>query len=117
MKIYVLLLLVLGCTHIHGAPLGQDAMTPGSCDDPHAVKATHLALTKINQDRQEGYIFTLNRLSNVHLNKHVSQANNDAVLLPWEVGLGLLEWKPIFHSSGLQSTPPIILLIKQNKNE
>ncbi|XP_072244877.1 fetuin-B-like [Leuresthes tenuis] len=70
MKIYVLLLLVLGCTHIHGAPVGQDDMTPGSCDDPHAVKAAHLALSKINQDRQEGYIFTQHRLSNVHLRKH-----------------------------------------------
>ncbi|KAM4547895.1 fetuin B [Odontesthes bonariensis] len=45
-------------------------MTPGSCEDPHAVKAAHLALTKINQDRRDGYVFTQHRLSNVHLKKH-----------------------------------------------
>ncbi|XP_041863043.1 histidine-rich glycoprotein-like [Melanotaenia boesemani] len=70
MKTCVLLLLVLGCMHIHGAPVEQDGLIPESCDDASVVKAAHSALTKINQDRKEGYIFTQHRLSNAHVAKH-----------------------------------------------
>lgn len=69
MRTCVLLLLVLGC--VYGAPVDQ-GLESGSCDDPAAVSAAHLALGKINLDRTEGYIFTLHRLSNVHMAKHVS---------------------------------------------
>lgn len=66
------LLLALGCVQIHGAPVEQDGMEQGSCEDASAKGAAELALTKINQDRKEGYIFSLHRLSNVHMKKHVS---------------------------------------------
>ncbi|XP_044055531.1 fetuin-B-like [Siniperca chuatsi] len=64
------LLLVLGCVHVHGAPVEQGGLEQGSCEDASAKGAAELALTKINQDRQEGYIFSLHRLSNVHTTKH-----------------------------------------------
>ncbi|GAA6219588.1 uncharacterized protein LOC108879532 [Lates japonicus] len=64
------LLLALGCVHIRGAPVEQNGMEQGSCEDAFAQSAAGQALTKINQDRQEGYIFTLHRLSNVHMRKH-----------------------------------------------
>ncbi|CAG5863174.1 unnamed protein product [Menidia menidia] len=70
MQTRVLLLLVLGCLCVHAAPVEQGKFQPESCDAPPAVSAAHLAITKINQDRQEGYIFSLHRLSNVHIATH-----------------------------------------------
>uniref|UniRef100_A0A8P4G3X5 Cystatin fetuin-B-type domain-containing protein n=3 Tax=Dicentrarchus labrax TaxID=13489 RepID=A0A8P4G3X5_DICLA len=64
------LLLALGCMHVHGAPVDQAGMEQGSCDDAAAIGAAGLALTKINQDRQDGYIFSLHRLSSVHMTPH-----------------------------------------------
>uniref|UniRef100_A0A3Q1ICA8 Cystatin fetuin-B-type domain-containing protein n=1 Tax=Anabas testudineus TaxID=64144 RepID=A0A3Q1ICA8_ANATE len=64
------LLLVLGCTHLHGAPVEHGQLQQGSCEDPSALGAASLAVTKINQDRKEGYIFSLHRLSNVHTAQH-----------------------------------------------
>lgn len=66
------LLLALGCMHVHGAPVDQDGMQQGSCEDAQAKGAAGQALNKINQDRQEGYVLGLHRLSNVHITKHVS---------------------------------------------
>lgn len=66
------LLLALGCTHILSAPVEDTGIEAGSCEDPQAKGAAQLALAKINQDRKEGYIFGLHRLSNVHILKHVS---------------------------------------------
>lgn len=68
------LLLVLGCVHIHSAPVEHGDLEQGSCEDASASAAARLALTKINQDRKEGYIFSLHRLSNVHTTKHVSHS-------------------------------------------
>ncbi|XP_041792083.1 histidine-rich glycoprotein-like [Chelmon rostratus] len=64
------LLLALGCVHIHGAPVEPAGLEQGSCEDASAKGAAGLALTKINQDRTEGYVFNLHRLSNVHMTKH-----------------------------------------------
>ncbi|XP_023284462.1 antihemorrhagic factor cHLP-B-like [Seriola lalandi dorsalis] len=64
------LLLALGCVHVHGAPVEQGGLQQGSCEDASALGAAGEALTKINQDRQEGYIFGLHRLSNVHTAQH-----------------------------------------------
>uniref|UniRef100_A0A8C7VAE1 Uncharacterized protein n=1 Tax=Oryzias sinensis TaxID=183150 RepID=A0A8C7VAE1_9TELE len=61
-EICILGLLVLGC--VHGAPVKKD-LKPHSCDDPHAIKTAHVALTKINMDRNDGYIFSLHRLASV----------------------------------------------------
>lgn len=66
------LLLALGCTHIRSAPVETTGLEAGSCEDPQAKGAAELAISKINQDRAEGYVFGLQRLSNVHMNKHVS---------------------------------------------
>ena len=64
------LLLALGC--VRAAPVETVGIEEGSCEDASAKRAAGLAITKINQDRQEGYIFALHRLSNVHMTKHVS---------------------------------------------
>uniref|UniRef100_A0A665SWN8 Fetuin B n=1 Tax=Echeneis naucrates TaxID=173247 RepID=A0A665SWN8_ECHNA len=64
------LLLALGCMYVYGAPVQQDGLEQGSCEDASAVGAAGLALTKINQDRQEGYIFALHQLANVHLGEN-----------------------------------------------
>lgn len=76
MKTCVLLslLLALGCVTINGAPVEHGGMEPGSCEDASTKAAAELALTKINQDRKEGYIFSLHRLSNAHIKRHVSHA-------------------------------------------
>ncbi|XP_028855813.1 fetuin B [Denticeps clupeoides] len=66
MKQCVLLLLAFAC--VDGAPV--DSMKPGSCKDPVTLGAAQQALTKINQDRTEGYIFSLHRLSNVNQMPH-----------------------------------------------
>lgn len=68
------LLLVLGCTHVYGAPVEHGHLEQGSCEDASAQGAAKLALTKINQDRKGGYIFSLHRLSNVHTAEHVSHS-------------------------------------------
>ena len=67
------LLLALGCMHVRGAPVEQGGLEQASCEDASVKGAAGLALTKINKDRQEGYIFALHRLSNAHMQKHVSQ--------------------------------------------
>lgn len=66
------LLLAVGCMNIRAAPMETDAMEEGSCEDASAMGAAKEALTKINHDRKEGYVFSLRRLSNVHMKKHVS---------------------------------------------
>lgn len=68
----LLLLLALGCMNIRAAPVDPDAMLEGSCEDASAMGAAKEALTKLNRDRKEGYVFSLRRLSNVHMKKHVS---------------------------------------------
>ncbi|KAG8003359.1 Fetuin-B [Nibea albiflora] len=70
MKHYMLLslLLALGC--VHGAPVEQDDMEEVSCEDAFAKSAADEALTKINQDRTDGYVFSLHRLSSAHTAKH-----------------------------------------------
>lgn len=66
------LLLALGCAHVRAAPLEGDSRVAGSCEDPRALGAAEQALIKINEDRHEGYVFALDRLSNVHYTRHVS---------------------------------------------
>ncbi|XP_030647476.1 fetuin B [Chanos chanos] len=63
-----LVLLVLAFVCVRGAPV--DTMKPGSCQDASALNAAGLALTKINEDRTEGYVFSLDRLSNVNQMQH-----------------------------------------------
>ncbi|AWP10533.1 Fetuin B [Scophthalmus maximus] len=69
-RVLLSLLLALGCAHVRGAPVEQAGLEQGSCDDTSAKAAAGLALTKINQDRKEGYVFSLHRLSNVHTAKN-----------------------------------------------
>ncbi|KAM3876207.1 fetuin B [Diretmus argenteus] len=66
------LLLAMGCVCIHGAPVEQDDMEPASCQEApgSALSAAGLALTKINEDRHEGYILSLHRLANANMVKH-----------------------------------------------
>uniref|UniRef100_A0A8C9S1E1 Fetuin B n=1 Tax=Scleropages formosus TaxID=113540 RepID=A0A8C9S1E1_SCLFO len=62
------ILLLLFCMYTWGAPV--DIPKPGSCQDPSALGAAKLALTKINQDRIQGYVLSLNRLCNVNQMPH-----------------------------------------------
>ncbi|KAK9974751.1 hypothetical protein ABG768_022828 [Culter alburnus] len=66
MKQCVALMMAFLC--VHGAPV--DILAPGSCQDAVASGAASEAMNKINLDRTEGYIFSLDRLSNVHHMKH-----------------------------------------------
>ncbi|KAI7789580.1 fetuin-B [Triplophysa rosa] len=66
MKQCVILMMVTLC--VRGAPV--DPLTPGSCQDAAANGAAAEALNKINLDRTEGYVFSMDRLSNVHYMKH-----------------------------------------------
>lgn len=70
MKQCVLSLLVLGLVCVHGAPVEQGGVEPGSCQDAQALGAAGLAVTEINKDRQEGYVLSLHRLANVNMVKH-----------------------------------------------
>ncbi|KAF7649247.1 hypothetical protein LDENG_00144490 [Lucifuga dentata] len=64
------LLLLVACAYVHAAPVEQAGVQPGSCKDAFALAAADLALAKINQDRQEGYILKKHRLSNVNMMNH-----------------------------------------------
>ncbi|KAL6469121.1 hypothetical protein MHYP_G00226450 [Metynnis hypsauchen] len=66
MKQCVLLLLVFACGH--GAPAG--IVPSSSCKDVSSKDAAAQAMDKINLERSEGYIFSLERLSNVGLLRH-----------------------------------------------
>lgn len=80
------LLLALGCVHVRAAPVEVDGRVEGSCEDPVSLGAAEQALIKINQDRQEGYIFALRRLADVHFAKHVS-CNTEQWSLPDRSGI------------------------------
>ncbi|KAM9461915.1 fetuin B [Clarias gariepinus] len=62
MKQCGLLLLAFVC--VHGAPAGVPP--PSSCTDATTVFVAGEAIDKINQDRTTGYVFSLERVSNVH---------------------------------------------------
>ncbi|XP_042604806.1 fetuin B [Cyprinus carpio] len=66
MKQCVVLMMAFLC--VHGAPV--DVLAPGSCKDAITSSAAAEAMNKINLDRTEGYIFSLDRLTNVHQMKH-----------------------------------------------
>lgn len=66
MKQCMLLLLAFVC--VHGAPAG--VLPPSSCKD--ATTVAEEATDKINHDRTTGYVFSLERISNVHQIRHVS---------------------------------------------
>ncbi|XP_050950595.1 fetuin B [Labeo rohita] len=66
MKQCVVLMMAFLC--VHGAPV--DVLTPGSCQDAVASGAAAEAMNKINLDRTEGYVFSLDRLTNVYYMKH-----------------------------------------------
>lgn len=64
------LLLLLAFVCIHTAPTGN--LPPSSCKDANTAFAAGEAINKINQDRTTGYVFSLERVSNVHQTRHVS---------------------------------------------
>uniref|UniRef100_A0A3B4H9J3 Histidine-rich glycoprotein-like n=1 Tax=Pundamilia nyererei TaxID=303518 RepID=A0A3B4H9J3_9CICH len=106
MKTCVLLslLLALGCVTINGAPVERGGMEPGSCEDASTKADAELALTKINQDRKEGYVFSLHRLSNAHTKRHgengvVFYLNLDVVETNCSV-LSKRDWKSCDIRSG-----------------
>lgn len=68
MKQCGLLLLAFVC--VHGAPAG--VLPPSSCTDATTVFVAGEAIDKINQDRTTGYVFSLERVSNVHQTRNVS---------------------------------------------
>lgn len=46
-------------------------LSPVPCDDQRVMKLARLAVNYINEDRQEGYKFALNRVYNVHVHPQV----------------------------------------------
>lgn len=46
-------------------------LSPVPCDDKSVMKLARLAVNYINEDRQEGYKFALNRLFNVQVHPQV----------------------------------------------
>ncbi|XP_053491396.1 fetuin B [Ictalurus furcatus] len=66
MKQCMLLLLAFVC--VHGAPTG--VLPPSCCKDATTVFVAGEAIDKINQDRTTGYVFSLERVSNVHQTPH-----------------------------------------------
>lgn len=66
--------LMMAFLSVHGAPV--DVLAPGSCHDAVASCAAAEAMNKINLDRTEGYVFSLDHLSNVYQMKHVSHFQN-----------------------------------------
>ncbi|KAF4098040.1 fetuin B [Onychostoma macrolepis] len=66
MKQCVVLMMAFLC--VHGDPV--DVMIPGSCQDAVANGAAAETMNQINLDRTEGYVFSLDHLSNVHYTKH-----------------------------------------------
>uniref|UniRef100_A0A8C1TNZ4 Fetuin B n=1 Tax=Cyprinus carpio TaxID=7962 RepID=A0A8C1TNZ4_CYPCA len=60
--------LMMAFLSVHGAPV--DVLAPGSCHDAVASCAAAEAMNKINLDRTEGYVFSLDHLSNVYQMKH-----------------------------------------------
>ncbi|XP_069053890.1 fetuin-B-like [Lepisosteus oculatus] len=66
MKPPVLLLLLSALLLCEGARgEAQAPLQPGSCEDPAVLAAAGLALGKINADRREGYVYSLNRVHDV----------------------------------------------------
>lgn len=47
-------------------------LTPVPCDEKSVEKFARLGITYINEDRQTGYKFALNRITNVQLHAQVS---------------------------------------------
>ncbi|XP_068446226.1 fetuin-B-like [Clinocottus analis] len=70
MKHYMLLSLLLALWCVPGAPVAHGGMKEGSCEDALAMAAAGLALSEINLDRTEGFVFALHHLSNVHTAQH-----------------------------------------------
>uniref|UniRef100_W5U9A4 Fetuin-B n=1 Tax=Ictalurus punctatus TaxID=7998 RepID=W5U9A4_ICTPU len=66
MKQCMLLLLAFVC--VHGGPTG--VLPPSCCKDATTVFVAGEAIDKINQDRTTGYVFSLERVSNVHQTPH-----------------------------------------------
>lgn len=71
------LLLLLSLLSIHtvceGFALAPIELAPIPCNDKAVEKLSRLAATYINEDRNDGYKFALNRIANVHLHAQVSK--------------------------------------------
>ncbi|XP_058890539.1 fetuin-B-like [Acipenser ruthenus] len=66
MKQFALLLLCTQLLYVWAVSEPVYPLNPGSCECPDAVAAADLALRKINSHRNQGYIFSYHRLSNVN---------------------------------------------------
>ncbi|XP_040895475.1 alpha-2-HS-glycoprotein [Toxotes jaculatrix] len=63
----ILLLSLLSTVYGEGFPLAPIELAPVPCNDKAVEKLSRLAVTYINEDRNDGYKFALNRIANVHL--------------------------------------------------
>lgn len=66
-----LLLFLPSTAHSEGFSTGPIELAPVPCNDKIVEKLSRLAVTYINEDREEGYKFALNRVANVHLHAQV----------------------------------------------
>ncbi|XP_064186268.1 fetuin B [Anguilla rostrata] len=67
-----LLPLLLFGVCVYAAPVDppSSSLEPGNCLDPFTRGAAEQALTRINRDRRQGYVFSLKELRNAHHMKH-----------------------------------------------
>ncbi|XP_023250281.1 fetuin-B-like [Seriola lalandi dorsalis] len=63
----ILLLSLLSVVYGEGFALAPSEPVPTPCNDKAVEKLSRLAVTYINEDRNDGYKFALNRIANVHL--------------------------------------------------
>lgn len=64
-------ILVLICANLIYASAQVNSLAPVACDDKSVEKLARLSVTYINEDRQSGYKFALNRITNVQLHAQV----------------------------------------------
>lgn len=74
--LFLLLLSLLSVVHGEGFSLVPSEPVPTPCNDKAVEKLSRLAVTYINEDRDDGYKFALNRIANVYLHAQVSTETN-----------------------------------------
>lgn len=66
-----MLRITLAFLTVHCLGVMATHLSPVPCDDKSVEKLSRLAITYINEDRQTGYKFALNRISNIHVHPQV----------------------------------------------
>ncbi|KAG7242311.1 hypothetical protein INR49_023987 [Caranx melampygus] len=73
--------MALHVVHGEGFALVPSEPVPTPCNDKVVEKLSRLAVTYINEDRDDGYKFALNRIANVHLHAQQISGNCNTTIL------------------------------------